>query len=395
MYEKFKANHNPNKVVNHMNLYNKAYEFLKKIVQMSPLMIIPSCILLWSYLNSIGRLDLFTQSLTNPTNLLPLIASFILFAGIFLLIMLVPSMPFYVYYISMDSDIFKNIKSPLALLLTLVFGMACFIFIFFTLVIFLPKNVPLFIWLSILILCFFLTLLSINNSPGIKKLISIRLAVFALFLFSMLYSSIPLGILITYYEASTNQSVFYACIYILVMILSGFTPVSYCLYQKINYKVINKNILIGTFVFALAIPMLMIDNLLSYSINKAMSNIGVSDWRPHAYYINSSLYDHAMFPAQYWDTKEFFKGGFFITAVKPFSLGDSVLLCPTYLIEMRDMTFKEDLDEEKLSEENHKFLLKDMAQKCFVFSSREVKQSDTTFSNTLMTKSVEKPVIKQ
>lgn len=166
MYEKFKANHNPNKVVNHMNLYNKAYEFLKKIVQMSPLMIIPSCILLWSYLNSIGRLDLFTQSLTNPTNLLPLIASFILFAGIFLLIMLVPSMPFYVYYISMDSDIFKNIKSPLALLLTLVFGMACFIFIFFTLVIFLPKNVPLFIWLSILILCFFLTLLSVNNSLG-------------------------------------------------------------------------------------------------------------------------------------------------------------------------------------------------------------------------------------
>ncbi|EFN7203012.1 TPA: hypothetical protein RW282_004697 [Escherichia coli] len=108
-------------------------------------------------------------------------------------------------------------------------------------------------------------------------------------------------------------------------------------------------------------------------INMTMSMSGISDWRPHQYYIDVNKYSYKLFDPQVWNTRlhQDIPGIFFITGVNVFSLGDTDFICPVKILPARNESLK---DTPLNSEEYYKQIYKvqQIAMSCIIFHKGDV-----------------------
>ncbi|MEC5342551.1 hypothetical protein ABRZ24_08000 [Brenneria populi] len=115
--------------------------------------------------------------------------------------------------------------------------------------------------------------------------------------------------------------------------------------------------------------------------NMAMNLAGIADWRTHHYTIKNEVYPHSMFPGQQWNTRYYadIPNRFFITGIAMFSFGDIKLICPTSIrqAQLENMTFNF-----KNREENQKKseALKSAAMPCFPIDKKDITQWDIPLS---------------
>lgn len=118
--------------------------------------------------------------------------------------------------------------------------------------------------------------------------------------------------------------------------------------------------------------------------NMAMNLAGIADWRTHQYTIRNEVYPHSMFPGQQWNTRYYadIPDRFFITGIAMFSFGDIKLICPTSIrqAQLENMTFnfKNQQENRKKSE-----AFKSAAMPCFPIDKKYIKQWDIPLSSPI------------
>ncbi|WP_379058770.1 hypothetical protein V6M93_21440 [Pectobacterium brasiliense] len=118
--------------------------------------------------------------------------------------------------------------------------------------------------------------------------------------------------------------------------------------------------------------------------NSAMSLAGISDNRTHQYIIKNEIYSASMFPSQQWNTRYYpdIPGRFFITGMTIFSFGNIRLICPTSINKARleSLLFNPDTPGEN-KERNES--LKSAAMPCFPIDKEDIKQWDSPLSDPI------------
>lgn len=370
--------------------------FFKKVVgvigggmQLFPILIVPSCMLLWWYLHKINRMDLFIPSLTHLTNIIPILLSFVNY--VFKLVIV--GFPLLVYFI-LPSD--KNISAQRNAMcfIALVFLSICVYF--FTLMFFqkyeIPRvfNMPL---LCVLFPCVFLsislmTFTLIKGNGDLCNQLFFKGSIILIVFLSLLLIYHSFRHLIIYSEGYSFAAFILMNLYFIWFVVSAYSPVLYFVYKKQSGGEINEAIVLGLLPVVLLAPSFAVPSVAFRMLTETMISIGVVDWNTHVYHIDSTKYSQDMFPELFWQTKVDADGGkgFFIWATRPFYLGDASLLCPKELTEpvneLLINKFGDDPDTRKSVEKK----TRRMFQKCFVFESELAKQSDSTFSKSLDSK---------
>ena len=159
----------------------------------------------------------------------------------------------------------------------------------------------------------------------------------------------------------------------------GILPGSLHLNERKNGKKLT-SILIGLASIPLTIAVLGVwyRPMPDMIINMAMNLSGISDWRPHNYYIENNTHPHGMFNNTLWNTRYYkdIPERFFITGISAFTFGNIKLICPYEVARARVENFKvtiNDLDKE--IEKGKK--LKVAAMKCIPFDKNEIHTWDS------------------
>ncbi|MFE8115676.1 hypothetical protein [Brenneria goodwinii] len=118
--------------------------------------------------------------------------------------------------------------------------------------------------------------------------------------------------------------------------------------------------------------------------NMAMNLAGIADWRTHQYTIRNEVYPHSMFPGQQWNTRYYadIPDRFFITGIAMFSFGDIKLICPTSIrqAQLDNMTFNFNNQQENRKKSE---AFKSAAMPCFPIDKKDIKQWDIPLSTPI------------
>ncbi|HFQ2089935.1 TPA: hypothetical protein ACHP1R_005612, partial [Raoultella ornithinolytica] len=104
-------------------LFDSSGTIIKNVIQLIPVFIFLSCVLLWLHLKAIYRLDLFMPSMTNISNVVPVILSFFLY----IIKLLLPSIPLlFVPFLFRNDTEHNNLKLSAKLALTVLSSLTVF-----------------------------------------------------------------------------------------------------------------------------------------------------------------------------------------------------------------------------------------------------------------------------
>ncbi|EKL1873179.1 hypothetical protein PQY03_003954, partial [Salmonella enterica] len=123
-------------------------------------------------------------------------------------------------------------------------------------------------------------------------------------------------------------------------------------------------------------------NISTVFVYSSLSSIGLIDKKPHYFKVSGENYKPAMFPASIWKTQTPSDIGddFYIKGANLFSPGSTNLICPLYIVNLRDSAYQNDFstfiptnDEKKIN------YLKKMTKSCVVLDDPDVRLWDTLF----------------
>ncbi|HIC1652396.1 TPA: hypothetical protein ACW0IK_002093 [Klebsiella variicola] len=366
------------------DLVTKINDGLKIAIQLTPIAIILSCILLWVYLHEIYRLDLFMPSLKNPSNVIPVFLSFMYYISYQAL----PSTPFFLILIINKR---KNEKTKITTsqflfyFILSFFGFALFIFFvnrLSTHIIFINTNKS-YILIALTLLTFItlaLTSIKKNRSKISNKIFIFTLLSISICIFYTLNDDI-----INSYDGEYLSSLFFIFFSILLYTFCSLSPSVYIVTSLIDDKKPDFKTLFMILALAIILPMLFSPNILSRAIQKTMINIGISNWCVNVYRLSKNDYAPILFPQKYWftRTRKEDKDHFFINATAPFSLGEKTLVCPSYIRDIYDQRLVLNADSTYKRREIKNHFINQTFQQCFVLKADEIDRSNTTFFNIL------------
>lgn len=116
-------------------------------------------------------------------------------------------------------------------------------------------------------------------------------------------------------------------------------------------------------------------------VGSSLRLIGIVDWNPHHYFLSNDKFSEGLFPGQEWNTRTYhaIPNRFFITGVPIFMLGNFQLICPVAVLSFRERSMREDISD--LSNYQLKVEeLKRYTTHCHVLSKDDVIQWGTELS---------------
>lgn len=377
------------KSIHHIGQNKKIVKTILGIItgglQLSPILLIPACLLLWWYLNSINRMDLFIPSLANLSNLIPIVLSF----ANYIIGSTLMAYPLLVYLLLPKENERANKRN----VLYFVFIVGLLPFIYFSAILTVAKfklTVILGMQGSVVILSFMFAVVVLLSAGFVgdrrdrHDTLYLKVSVILILFLSVLLIAPSLSGLIE--PMNSRKFTSYS---MMVGVLCGFVFLSYLPFVYLIYVMRVGAVVNIVFAFAiipmyLLSPVFALPNVALHVLTKKMEKIGVVDWNSHLYHVNSVKYSSGIFPPDLWKTKEIEDGEkkkvFFIHAVRPFYLGQLSLLCPDDLAGVFDKVATYNWDDSSESRESANETMRNFFQKCFVFESEFIKQSDSTFS---------------
>ncbi|MEJ4043762.1 hypothetical protein [Erwinia sp. SLM-02] len=367
------------------------------VVKMIPYMTVLSGMIIWSYLNNIGRLDLLMDSFSINIGLVSLLISSIILSCSIGVILTLPSAILILHH-SIIPDL---VKKPFSLPW---FGWG--LCVLFLIIAFLPgisgmKEMA----LSPLKLSFVIAILSLaicimfslmNDdfiaNDFLDKLNNIfRMLVASILLTSSTLSiSIPVTFLMKNSSGESIVSLMIALVFMLAFAFLSFLP-AIVYYKEVMKKPFKNEVgaiiplakkISITAIICIIFTSLLFPNVSTSLISSSLYFTGITDNRNHQFLVSSESYQPEMFPQHIWmtTTKDKIEKGFFIYGLRMFSLGDKSLICPDSVGNLKRIVNRVNYDSLRFSDNNQNSIkLKEMTSICVVMTSEDAQQWDTLF----------------
>ncbi|WP_231571587.1 MULTISPECIES: hypothetical protein [Xenorhabdus] len=373
----------------------------KRMVKLIPYLTILSGIMVWSYLNNIGRLDLLIDSFSINIGLIPLLISSVILSIAIVITLILPS-SILIFHHSIFPDI---IKKPIYMPLL---GWGCST-LFLTLA-FLP-HVPCvkkiisppsaLLAITIIATLSFLIFISISLFKGdfknnrildkFRKVGQVLIATFII-VFATLSISLPVSLLLKNSTGEKVISLIIAWVFMVIFSLSSFLPAivyfddikntpSSSENRNGNIIPLAKKLSISV-ILTIITTSILFPNITSMLVNSSLYSIGVMDNKSHHFLIDGNKYQPNMFPQHLWmtSTTNKIEKSFFIYGVRIFSAGNKNLICPDSVGEFKKNINGRNYDLITSSDsEDSARKLKDMTDICVILNSDDAKQWDTFF----------------
>lgn len=374
------------------------------VINLIPYMTIVSGVIIWAYLKNIGRMDLFVDAISLNAGLISLLFS-ALFLSVFISIALVlPSYILILFKINNNTnDSHLTSATPvISLLLSIAF--LCLVFLPYTAFVdrwlngykFSIENIMFIIFIAIALICCISTIINYDfndkNSKFkvfFKEVAYTTLNTFILFI-SILSISIPVSLLLKASKGEDTASILFVLLFMIIFAFFTFLP-AMVFYRDIEKQRTNKldesvskNIknCAFTVMFSIFSITFIFPNISTVFVYSSLSSIGLIDKKPHYFKVSGENYKPAMFPASIWKTQTPSDIGddFYIKGANLFSPGSTNLICPLYIVNLRDSAYQNDFstfiptnDEKKIN------YLKKMTKSCVVLDDPDVRLWDTLF----------------
>ncbi|ALB61527.1 hypothetical protein BN137_484 [Cronobacter condimenti 1330] len=375
----------------------------KYFVALLPYSTLLSGAIIWSYLASIGRLDLLMGAFSFNIGLISLLASAAAFSLATALTLVLPSAILLAHREVNPGDPEQTFHKKLPWL--------CFAvsFIYLTLV-FLPHTtlvkkmtgaydfsagkvlILTVITAALLVIYFNIGFLLRTLKPGKWQRVWLVLMwlglIIANTLFILLPSlsvSIPAGFLIRSSRGEGSWAMVFAWIFISLFAFLAFLPAivhySHKGGEHKNGGAIKKFLV--TACVAVVFIVLLFPTVWSTLVYGSLVSIGLVDPQPHYYRVDDETFSTALFPEAVWHTQEMpgrDEKAFFIRGVSLFSTGSVELICPVYILKLRARaTTRDYANFEPGNNEASVRYFRQMVKGCIAFETSEIRRWDTLF----------------
>lgn len=375
----------------------------ENLVKLIPYVATLSAVIVWGYLNSIGRVDIFPDVISFSAGLISILISTTIFALAISITLIVPSS----VLIFARSSYEKNTgaesvlrKQPAACLILSVLYLSMIYIPFIPEVDkilhgYKPGMIKIAIVIFILAFSFvFLTLMrnfvGSNDTSRFKNgatfiwhtIINTTITVGA-----TLSISIPISFLMQSSKGENSLAIVFALIFMAVFAFLAFFPAIIYFFNVAKAKT-KLSIFSTIHLLSLAtvgvvlLTFLFFPNLSTTFIYSSLNAIGMVSKTPHFYMVNGEKYKPAMFYKETWDTRILPCMGenFYIKGVNVFSVESKNLICPVDVVKVRDETYQRDYvsfipstDKNKIDE------LKKRTRDCLILEDGDIQQWDTLF----------------
>lgn len=330
----------------------------KYFVALLPYSTLLSGAIIWSYLTSIGRLDLLMGAFSFNIGLVSLLISAAVFSLATALTLVLPSAILLAHREINPGDPERYFNKGLPWI--------CFSVSFFYLtLVFLPHTTLVkkltgdyvfsvekillitALFATLLVICFNFGFLLRPLKPGkwqrvwlVLMWTGVLIANTFFILLPGLSISIPAGFLIHSSRGEGSWAVVFAWVFISLFSLLAFLPAIVHYSQKSdaqNNSGAIKNFFVTAFI-AVVFIVLLFPTLWSTLVFGSLVSIGLVDTQPHYYRVDDEKFSPALFPQTVWQTQEMpgrNEKAFFIRGVNLFSTGSVNLICPAYIVKLR------------------------------------------------------------
>ncbi|TCC68034.1 hypothetical protein EY919_23190 [Citrobacter braakii] len=377
------------------------------IIKLIPYMTIVSGVIIWVYLKNIGRMDVFIDALSLNVGLISLLLSAFSLSVFIAITLVLPSYILILFKINNKaSDTPLTTAIPvISLLLSILF--LCMVFLPYTEFVekwcngykLSTEQITLIIITIITLMYCINTIINYkfnnNNSKFktfFKEIACAILNIFIIFI-STLSISIPISLLLKASKGENTASILIALLFMSLFAFLTFLP-AMVFYRDIKNQHLNridesvsKNIrnCALTVMFSIFSTIFIFPNISTIFVYSSLNSIGLIDKNPHYFKISGENYKPAMFPASIWQTQTPSDMGndFYIKGVNLFSPGSANLICPLYIINLRDNAYQNDFSTfMPTNDENKINYLKKMTKSCIVLDDPDVRLWDTLFDAT-------------
>ncbi|MBR9957592.1 hypothetical protein KEM66_09960 [Cronobacter sakazakii] len=375
----------------------------KYFVALLPYSTLLSGAIIWSYLTSIGRLDLLMGAFSFNIGLVSLLISAAVFSLATALTLVLPSAILLAHReINLgDPERYFNKGLP----------WICFAVSFFYLtLVFLPHTTLVkkltgnyvfsvekillitALFATLLVICFNFGFLLRPLKPGkwqrvwlVLMWAGVLIANTFFILLPGLSISIPAGFLIHSSRGEGSWAVVFAWVFISLFSLLAFLPAIVHYSQKSdaqNNSGAIKNFFVTAFI-AVVFIVLLFPTLWSTLVFGSLVSIGLVDTQPHYYRVDDEKFSPALFPQTVWQTQEMpgrDEKAFFIRGVNLFSTGSVNLICPAYIVKLRaQATARDYANFIPGNNEASVRYFRQMMKGCVAFETGEIRRWDTLF----------------
>ncbi|ELY2649967.1 hypothetical protein SMB91_002309 [Cronobacter sakazakii] len=375
----------------------------KYFVALLPYSTLLSGAIIWSYLTSIGRLDLLMGAFSFNIGLVSLLISAAVFSLATALTLVLPSAILLAHREINPGDPERYFNKGLPWI--------CFAVSFFYLtLVFLPHTTLVkkltgdyvfsvekillitALFATLLVICFNFGFLLRPLKPGKWQRVWLVLmwagALIANTFFILLPGlsiSIPAGFLIHSSRGEGSWAVVFAWVFISLFSLLAFLPAIVHYSQKSdaqNNSGAIKNFFVTAFI-AVVFIVLLFPTLWSTLVFGSLVSIGLVDTQPHYYRVDDEKFSPALFPQTVWQTQEMpgrDEKAFFIRGVNLFSTGSVNLICPAYIVKLRaQATARDYANFIPGNNEASVRYFRQMMKGCVAFETGEIRRWDTLF----------------
>ncbi|RYJ12422.1 hypothetical protein C5Y41_23395 [Rahnella variigena] len=386
--------------------FSKLKEFLPLLSSFSLLTTLCPILIIWFYLNYLGRLEIFLDAISFPTLLL-VIFFFFLFSFLLFSIFIFIGSLLLVAVVSQYKDNLlphEKIKNKIV--------KVCFLnsistnaLIFLSLAVFYDEKSNTLLFFSVALTLSFLTSYLISyvflmhkkhhvygginlNEEYLGKFTNKLITPIILMTPAMLLL-IPLIFFIIQSKFSESVNLrgqfitlaFFSFLFSVFTLLPGVVFINESKQKNKIYAALISLLPLPFLIFILSI---FIPPLPFIMVNATLTWAGVNDWRVHQYSISNTYLPHAMLPSINWDTRRYeeINDRYFISGVNAFSLGAIRLICPPNVLDSRgDFNKFSPFD----TQENI-FLKQDINNRimqCFTIEKENIKQWDISLPSKI------------
>lgn len=371
------------------------------ILKITPYMTVASGFIIWKYLSSIDRMDLFINSLSFNAGLVSLLLSAFILTISLVVSLVFPSYILIFFKINNKSD-YTSVTPNISFALSIIF----------LIMIFLPHTdffnkwsdgykIPVehtaFVIAALAAsVCITIEIINFkfNNAHSTlsnvgKKVGTILFNIFIL-CFSATSISLPISLLLKSSKGEGTGSIVFALVFMIVFSFFSFLP-SIVFYNGVKNQYVNirdsrlfdniKNCSL-VIVFSIFSITFIFPNISTVFIHSSLNSIGLIDKKPHYFKVNGKNYKPSMFPVSIWGTQALPEEGddFYIKGIKFFSPGATNLICPLYIAHLRDDAYQNDFSTFiPANDENKINYLKMMTRTCVVLKDPDIQLWDTLF----------------
>lgn len=349
------------------DLKNRRYGLVKIILSLSPIYVFIGCYIIWLYLGDIGWLSLFTVSMQGQYDILASLVSFLVISISFSVIIFLPSLFLCQSYFLVNNNLLhRTIRMgflPLISWFSSIITLAFLAFVSWKDLVpdFIKNNSFVFLFSILYIVSFFLVhLVSIKRKRKKEHYVylsgkRVRYKYFNILRFSVVFAIafsgvsvvFPLQLIFNFGSAYSYSGIRNALFFSAVISFVSFIPAIFFYTlstsgQRVTVR-IKTSFASSISIFIVALFLLPnVVNIISYN---SFKKIGVIDGSEHIYAISTAEYSPDMFPSPVWPHVDKVSGNnFYVKGVSIFSFGESILLCPYFVVKTKELYLKYNFD---------------------------------------------------